>query len=136
MNADQLRRLCLGMPGAFEDFPFGPETSVLKVRAVSTAGAPAKMFAAFREDSIPLTVSLKCDPTLAEQLRAAHPEIIPGYHLNKKHWNTVDCTGGLPEELIRDLIEDSYDLVVSGLPKSQQEALEWRGLVARGTESQ
>ena len=81
MDGKALRRLCLGFAGAEETFPFGPGTSVFKV-----AG---KMFALSRLDRDPLSVSLKCEPLLAEELRAAHPAIIPGYHLNKRHWNTV-----------------------------------------------
>lgn len=135
MQLAELRDFCLGLPGAFEDRPFGPETSVIKIDApVPGAGRrDAKLFALYREDQLPLRVNLKCEPTLAEQLRAAHPEITPGYHMNKKHWNTVSCSGVLPDQTIRDLIEDSYDLVVSSLTRSQQEALGWRGLVERGS---
>ncbi|WP_394940657.1 MmcQ/YjbR family DNA-binding protein [Psychromicrobium sp. YIM B11713] len=135
MQLARLRQLCLALPGAFEDHPFGPETAVMKIRAAVPAGARSetKMFALFWEGSAPLRVNLKCDPALAEQLRAAHPEITPGYHMNKKHWNTVSCSGSLAEEMIRDLIEDSYDLVVASLSKAQREALDWRGLVERGS---
>jgi predicted DNA-binding protein (MmcQ/YjbR family) len=71
----------------------------------------------------PLRISLKCDPDLAEGLRAAHAAIGPGYHLNKRHWNTVTLDGSLPDEVIRDLIEDSYDLIVAALPRPRQVAL-------------
>ena len=74
----------------------------------------------------PLRVSLKCEPPLAEQLREAHPAVLPGYHLNKRHWNTVFIDGSLPEHMIKDMIEDSYDLVVSRLPLSRRRALGWR----------
>ncbi|AJT42532.1 MmcQ/YjbR family DNA-binding protein [Psychromicrobium lacuslunae] len=136
MRVAELRDFCLALPGAFEDRPFGPETSVIKIDAPVPGGSrrDTKMFALYREDQLPLTVNLKCEPALAEQLRAAHPEITAGYHMNKKHWNTVDCSGALPDQTIRDLIEDSYDLVVSSLTKLQQEALGWRGLVARGSD--
>ncbi|NYE96187.1 putative DNA-binding protein (MmcQ/YjbR family) [Psychromicrobium silvestre] len=136
MDVRTLREICLGLPGVFEDWPFGPDTSVMKIKAPTSVPArhETKMFALFRAERSPLTVNLKCDPALAEQLRAAHPEIIPGYHMNKKHWNTIDCSAGLPEEMIRDLIEDSYDLVVSTLSKAQREALGWRGLVDRGSD--
>jgi predicted DNA-binding protein (MmcQ/YjbR family) len=117
MDADGLRRRCLAFPGAEETFPFNPETSVFKV-----AG---KMFALSRLADRPLKVSLKCEPDLAEQLRASHPEVTPGYHLNKRHWNTVLVEGSLPATLVADLIEDSYDLVVSALPKTAQRALGW-----------
>jgi predicted DNA-binding protein (MmcQ/YjbR family) len=113
----ELRDLCLGFPGAAQTFPFGPETSVFKV-----AG---KMFALSRLAGHPVRVSLKCEPPLAEQLRAAHPAVLPGYHLNKRHWNTVIIDGSIPEQTIRDMIEDSYDLVVSKLPLSRRRALGW-----------
>jgi predicted DNA-binding protein (MmcQ/YjbR family) len=114
-----LRDHCLSFPGAQETFPFGPENSVFKV-----AG---KIFALSRLDGTPLRVSLKCEPALAEQLRAAHAAVIPGYHLNKRHWNTVIIDGSLPDAMLRDMIEDSYDLIVSSLPRSRRRALGWRG---------
>ena len=119
VNANALRDLCLSFRGSNETFPFGFETSVFKV-----AG---KMFALSRLDADPLSVSLKCEPLLAEQLRAAHPAITAGYHLNKRHWNTITLDGSLPDRMIADMIEDSYDLVVSKLPQTRQRALGWRG---------
>ena len=119
MNRDALRDLCLTFQGSEETFPFGIETSVFKV-----AG---KMFALSRLDGDPLSISLKCEPQLAEQLRAAHACISAGYHLNKRHWNTVLLDGTLPEQMIADMVEDSYDLVVSQLSRSRQRALLWRG---------
>ena len=119
MNADALRDYCLTFRGSQETFPFGFETSVFKV-----AG---KMFALSQLAREPLSISLKCEPQLAEQLRAAHPCITAGYHLNKRHWNTVLLDGTLPEQMVCDLIEDSYDLVVSALPRTRQRALGWRG---------
>jgi predicted DNA-binding protein (MmcQ/YjbR family) len=71
-------------------------------------------------------VSLKCEPALAEQLRAAHAAVLPGYHLNKRHWNTVIVDGSLPDGVVRDMVEDSYDLIVSKLPRARQRALGWR----------
>jgi predicted DNA-binding protein (MmcQ/YjbR family) len=124
-----LRAICLGLPGAFEDFPFGPEASVFKVRG---RPGPAKMFALADLGAEPLSISLKCEPELALQLRAAHPEITGAYHMNKTHWNGVLCTGGLEDGMIRDMIEDSYDLVVAGLPRRDQEALGWAGLSREG----
>jgi predicted DNA-binding protein (MmcQ/YjbR family) len=112
-----LREYCLSFPGSEETFPFGPETSVFKVGG--------KMFALSQLAQRPLRVSLKCEPLLAEQLREAHPAIIPGYHLNKRHWNTVTIDGSLPEQMIRDMIEDSYDLVVSRLPPARRRELGW-----------
>src|SRR5438552_13048124 len=118
MNSDELRDHCLSFAGAEETFPFGPATSVFKV-----AG---KMFALSQLDADSLRVSLKCEPQLAEGLRAAHAAVIPGYHLNKRHWNTVILDGSLPDDAIRDMIEDSYDLVVSNLPTAGRRALDSR----------
>ena len=115
MDSRELRRWCLQQPGSVEEFPFGPESSVFKV-----AG---KMFALSALDRTPLEVSLKCEPELAFRLRSTYPAIRPGYHLNKRHWNTVTLDGSLPDQVVRDLIEDSYDLVVSGLPKGVRENL-------------
>src|SRR3954451_9992182 len=117
MDAVELRRWCLAQVGAIEDFPFGPEHSVFKV-----AG---KMFALSALDRSPLEVSLKCEPELALQLRTSYPAIRPGYHLNKRHWNTLTLDGSLPEQLVRDLIEDSYDLVCSALPRRVRRELGW-----------
>jgi predicted DNA-binding protein (MmcQ/YjbR family) len=119
VDSEALRELCLSFRGSDQTFPFGFETSVFKV-----AG---KMFALSRLSSEPLSVSLKCEPLLAEQLRAAHPSITGGYHLNKRHWNTVLIDGSLPDQVIADMIEDSYDLVLSHLPRSRQRALGWPG---------
>jgi len=118
MKPTELRDRCLSFPGAEETFPFGPENSVFKV-----AG---KMFALSRLDAAPLRISLKCEPALAEQLREAHAAVIPGYHLNKRHWNTVIIDGSLTPEAVGDMIEDSYDLVVSKLPRARRLALGWR----------
>lgn len=117
IGAAKLRDVCLDFPGSGETFPFGPETSVFKV-----AG---KIFAISRLAERPLRISLKCEPLIAEQLRAAHPAVMPGYHLNKRHWNTVILDGSIPAQLIRDMIEDSYDLVVSKLPLSGRRAVGW-----------
>jgi predicted DNA-binding protein (MmcQ/YjbR family) len=117
MRAATLREHCLAFPGSAETFPFGPQTSVFKV-----AG---KIFAISRLNEDQLRVSLKCEPLLAEQLREANPAVTPGYHLNKRHWNTVMIDGSLPDRMIRDMIEDSYDLIVSKLPRSRRRALGW-----------
>ena len=85
-----------------------------------------KMFALSRLSQKPLRISLKCDPLLAEQLREAHSAVIPGYHLNKRHWNTVLIDGSLSDQMIRDMIEDSYDLIVSKLPAARRRALGWQ----------
>ncbi|ASN50867.1 MmcQ/YjbR family DNA-binding protein [Sinomonas sp. R1AF57] len=129
MDARALRSLCLGFPGAYEDFPFGPEASVFKVRAPSGGDERrGRMFALSVLDSAPLSVALKCDPVLAVQLRAVHPEITGAWHMSKKHWSDVRLDGDLTDEDVRDLVEDSYDLVVAGLPRAQREALGWSGL--------
>lgn len=133
MDAAALRGICLGFPGAFEDYPFGPDTAVFKVRAAVPGGArhEAKMFALSAMDPAGLAVSLKCEPALAEQLRTAHPEITGAWHLNKRHWNGVRLDGSLPDSMVRDMVEDSYDLVVASLSRRQQEQLGWARL-ARG----
>ena len=118
MNAYELRDHCLSFLGTKETFPFGPETSAFKV--------VGKIFALVRLAETPLRVSLKCEPELAEQLRETHAAVIPGYHLNKRNWNTVIIDGSLPDSMIRDMIEDSYDLVVSQLPEARRRALAWR----------
>ena len=120
------------MPGSSEDYPFGPETSVFKVKAPSGGGSerPGKVFALGDLESPPMAISLKCDPELAPALRAANPGITGGYHLSKRHWNTVD-TDQVLEQMVLEMLEDSYDLVVAGLPKKQQEALEWSAYVAK-----
>ena len=128
MDAAEVKRVCLQFPGAYEDFPFGPEFSVFKVQA---AGGKAKMFALCALAGFPLTISLKCEPELAEQLRAGHPQINGAWHLNKKHWNSVLLEGGLEDGLIRDLVEDSYDLVVAALPARDRASLAWKGLAGR-----
>ena len=117
MDGDELRASCLARAGATETFPFGPENSVFKVGG--------KMFAISALERTPLEVSLKCEPELAVELRATYSAIRPGYHLNKRHWNTVTLDETLPDKLVRDLIEDSYDLVVSALPKRTRDQLGW-----------
>jgi predicted DNA-binding protein (MmcQ/YjbR family) len=117
VNAIELRDCCLRQPGAVEAFPFGPEHSVFKVSG--------KIFALSALDRTPLEVSVKCEPELAVQLRNSYPSIRPGYHLNKRHWNTMTLDGTLSDRLLHDLIEDSYDLVVSALPKRAREDLGW-----------
>jgi predicted DNA-binding protein (MmcQ/YjbR family) len=112
MTAKGLRRRCLALTGSTEEFPFGENTSVFKVGG--------KMFALSGLRSRPLSVSLKCEPELAEALRLTHDAIRPGYHLNKRHWITVTLDGSLPDGMVSDLIEDSYDLVVDGLPASRR----------------
>jgi predicted DNA-binding protein (MmcQ/YjbR family) len=120
VTSEELKAICLAFAGAREEFPFDEANSVFKV-----AG---KIFALSRLGGLPLRVSLKCDPDLALQLRASYPSITAGYHLNKRHWNTVEIDGSVPDQLLRDMVEDSYDLVVAGLPRAQRERLSWRAL--------
>ncbi|MGN5378630.1 MmcQ/YjbR family DNA-binding protein [Streptomyces lasalocidi] len=113
MTPEELRAFCLSFNAAVEDFPFNPEASVFKVLG--------RMFALTHLGGRPLTVNLKCDPEDAVRLRAEHEGlIVPGWHMNKRHWNTVTVDGGLPPRLLRELIEDSYDLVVAGLPRAER----------------
>ncbi|AQT72428.1 MULTISPECIES: MmcQ/YjbR family DNA-binding protein [Streptomyces] len=111
MTPAQLREFCLSFNAAVEEFPFTPETSVFKVKG--------KMFALSALDAEPLKVNLKCEPELAVRLREEHEAIAPGYHMNKRHWNTV-TVGGIPDAMLRELVEDSYDLVVAGLPRAER----------------
>ncbi len=122
MDRGSLRDFCLSFAGSEETFPFGSETSVFKVSG--------KMFALSALRHEPLRVSVKCEPLLAEQLRGAHPSITAGYHLNKRHWNTIVIDGSLADQVVADMIEDSYDLVVSKLPRTRRRALGWRGEAA------
>jgi predicted DNA-binding protein (MmcQ/YjbR family) len=103
VNGDELRDWCMSMPGAIEDFPFAPGVSVFRV-----AG---KMFALTRLTAEPLAVSIKCDPVLAASLRNSYASIAPGYHLNKRHWLTVTLNEDADDDMVRDLVQDSYDLV-------------------------
>ncbi|MGW0606281.1 MmcQ/YjbR family DNA-binding protein [Streptomyces sp. NPDC002640] len=113
MTPQELRALCLSFGGAVEDFPFGPDTSVFKVGG--------KLFALTALDARPLKVNLKCDPDDALRLRREHAGwILPGWHMNKRHWNTVTADGALPDALVRELVENSYDLVVAGLPRAER----------------
>jgi len=116
IDAVAIREWCHARPGVTEERPFGPQTTVFKVEG--------KLFALCAlEADPPLRLSLKCEPELAEALRRDHEAIAPGYHLNKRHWNTVTLDGSLPEPFVRDLVEDSYDLVLSKLTKRVRDAL-------------
>jgi predicted DNA-binding protein (MmcQ/YjbR family) len=117
MDAASLREWCLARPGVTEEMPFGPVTTVFKVEG--------KLFALSALDSEPLQISLKCDPDLAEALRRDYEAVRPGYHLNKRHWNTIVCDGSLSDQMVLDMLEDSYDLVVSAMPRKTRERLGW-----------
>lgn len=111
MNIEAFYNYCHSLPEVTEDFPFGENTLVFKV-----AG---KIFALTDVDKFD-SVNLKCDPVRALELRASYKEVQPGYHMNKKHWNTVSMKGTLQDDLIIDLIRHSYELVISGLPKKDR----------------
>ncbi len=104
----------LSKPGAEETQPFGPDALVYKV-----AG---KMFALTSPDGFPARVNLKCDPDRAVILREEYESIIPGYHMNKRHWNTLILDGSIPSKLVRELIDHSYELIVASLPASRRPA--------------
>lgn len=99
----QIEAFILSLPGARLDYPFGKDVAVYKVGD--------KMFALIAEDKDPVRLSLKCDPQLAEILREKYETVLPGYHLNKKHWNTIVCSGQLGDDELKDLIVHSHQLV-------------------------
>ena len=109
MDRAQVREYCLCKSHTTENTPFGPDVLVFKVGG--------KMFALAALDEVPTTVNLKCDPDLALELRDRYQQVTPGYHMNKKHWNTVEMEGGIPGLELRKMIDHSYDLVARGLPK-------------------
>jgi len=115
MNIETLRAYCIAKKSVEETFPFGEDTLVFKV-----AG---KMFLLTSLSASPLQFNAKCDPDRAVELREQYDSIQPGYHMNKQHWNTVIVDGSIPAKLLRELIDDSYKLVVKSLPKKQQEGL-------------
>lgn len=115
MNLDALRELCLSLPETEEKLPFDENTLVFYVSG--------KMFCATDIDNFE-SINLKCDPLRAIELREEFPgTVLPGYHMNKKHWNTIRMGDGLRFELIKQWVFDSYDLVVAGLPKSKRESI-------------
>ena len=116
MTRDEVLAICLGLPSATETYPFGDEVAVIKVGG--------KMFALVPLSDGAASVNLKCDPARALELREAYEGIRPGYHQNKRHWNTVELDGSVEDEVVRGLIEDSYDLVVSGLSRAARAALD------------
>ena len=115
MHIEAFVDYCLAKPGVEETTPFGPDTLVMKVMG--------KMFAATGLDEADFRVNLKCDPERALKLREEFPQIIPGWHMNKAHWNTVYFEDGLSEDLLRELIDHSYELVVASLTKKAQAQL-------------
>ena len=115
MNLADYCEHCLELPGVEETMPFGPEVLVYKVGG--------KMFATAVPDEFPHAVNLKCDPERAIDLRDRYEDIRPGYHMNKRHWNTLMLRGTLPSKLVRELIDHSYALVVASLPKKVRDTL-------------
>ena len=115
MDTNQLKQYIRHKKTVTSGYPFDETTLVFKVIK--------KMFALIAEDETPLRINLKCNPDEAQILRGMHMSIIPGYHMNKEHWNTIILDGSLPDDLIYKLIDDSYDLVVKGLKKADREKL-------------
>src|SRR4030095_2318033 len=109
MDLAEFREYCLTKPSATEGTPFGPDVLVFKVSG--------KMFALAVLDELPTTVNLKCDPDLALDLRDRYEQVRPGYHMNKKHWNTVEIENAFPDAELRKMIDHSYELVIKRLPK-------------------
>jgi len=109
MTHKEIEEYILSFPNTWLDYPFGEGTSVYKIGHKETG--EGKMYALIDDNSKPLRISLKCDPNLAETLREKYETVVPGYHLNKKHWNTIICSGQLSDEEIKDLVRLSHDLV-------------------------
>lgn len=120
MTHKQFEKFILSLPGVWLDYPFGEDIAVYKF-GKSNDGA-GKMVALVAECSKPLRVSLKCDPLLAQNLREKYETVLPGYHLNKKHWNTIICSGQLSDEEVFDLARLSWQLVSGITPESSRDA--------------
>jgi predicted DNA-binding protein (MmcQ/YjbR family) len=118
MTRDEILELCTSLPGAAEDYPFGDEVAVFKVGG--------KMFALVPLTGEPGSVNLKCDPEWALELRDRYAAVRPGYHQNKRHWNTVELDGSIDDDDLREMLDHSYDLVVSGLPRSERSRISGR----------
>jgi predicted DNA-binding protein (MmcQ/YjbR family) len=116
MNAEEIRTYCINKKGVTESFPFDKETLVFKVLD--------KMFLLMSLERQPLSINVKCDPEKAVELRALYPNnVLPGYHMSKLHWNTVIVDHGITGRLLKDFIDDSYQLVLNSLPKAKQLSL-------------
>ena len=115
MESDAFREHCLTKAGVTEETPFGPDNLVFKVRG--------KMFALLSLDEVPARVNLKCDPDRALELRDRYEDVTPGYHMNKKHWNTVVIGGAIPAAEVVKMIDHSYELVVQSLSKKERDRL-------------
>ena len=115
MNLEELCTYCLQKKGTSIDFPFDDVTMVIKVGD--------KMFILIAINNDPLRINLKCDPFIAEGLRERYDAVAPGYHMNKKHWNTVIMNNTIPDDIIKEMIDDSYELVFSKLTKQNKELI-------------
>jgi predicted DNA-binding protein (MmcQ/YjbR family) len=115
MDIETFRKYCLSKKGVAEESPFGPDALVYKVMGKMFVLADLDLFE---------SINLKCDPETAQELREIHPAVQPGYHMNKKHWNTIIMDGSLPDRLIFSWVDHSYQLVVDGLSKKKREELE------------
>ncbi len=123
MKREEIETIVTGLPGVYKDYPFGEGVAVYRVQSErakeresegeSLPKSTDKMFALIDEKSQPVRLSLKCDPGLAELLRDKYETVLPGYHLNKKHWNTIICSGQIPDDELRDLVRHSYELVTA-----------------------
>jgi predicted DNA-binding protein (MmcQ/YjbR family) len=114
LNIEEIRDYCLAKPGVTEGLPFGEDTLVFKV------GEKLFLLTSISDSS---SFNVKCDPEMAVELREHHPEVQPGYHMNKKHWNTVYTNGSLSRKQLCDMIDHSYDLVFNSLPKNIRAAI-------------
>lgn len=117
MNIEELREYCLSLKGAAEDFPFDETTLVFKVGG--------KMFCLTDLEGN-LAISVKNEPEKNTELREEYPAVKPGYHMNKKYWNTIDLNGTIPDDMIKNLIDESYDLVTMSLPRKIQQEIKNR----------
>ena len=115
MNIEEFRDYCLQKKGVTEETPFGEDTLCFKVGG--------KIFALTSIESKPLSFNLKCDPDKAVTLREQYDSVKPGYHMNKKHWNTIVADGSVNRQLLQEWIDHSYDLVVASLPRSKRQGL-------------
>ena len=115
MDIESLREYCLKKKAAEETFPFGDSTLVFKVKG--------KIFLLASLDASPLQFNVKCDPEKIEDLREQYEDVLPGYHMNKRHWNTVIIRGNIPEKALRNMIDESYRLVVKSLSQKDQKGL-------------
>jgi predicted DNA-binding protein (MmcQ/YjbR family) len=116
MNQELLRDYCLSLAGVTEELPFGPDILVFKVMG--------KVFLLTPLDGVSFTFNVKCDPETAEELRSQYPDVLPGFHMNKKHWNTVRVTGSIPTDVLHSFVRNSYNLVAKSLTKTLKQELQ------------